>query len=135
MIKFFYITLITISPFLSTAQTITFEEVQNATESLDGHYDTYIAEDGTSYSIGDEIEFGDPSGDNGQFQTAQQLDINNRFSVRDKSSTGVKSKINRIKIWVDAAPGFQVGIQSKGNGPNDNYMIFIEPALSSGEVK
>ncbi len=100
-----------------------------------GDYSYYQSKDGSIYQVGDKIEFATPSGINGKFVTVQKIDIMGTIYVVGSEAINTSAEIKKIKVGGTKRSGFKANFQTKGLTGIDNYFLFIEDAITSGEVK
>lgn len=116
------------------AQEIKYNDLSTVTKR--GKFTSYVAKDGFIYKVGDKVKIGFPSSNktfafitegDGTLLPLTQLDAS-----RSGSETEIKS------IWVNGSKraGWSVGLWTKGlTGLSKNYVIQIENAVETGEVK
>ena len=120
--------------FTGMAQTVSFNQVDQATAKPKGNFKTYISKDSTTYSIGDKLTVGQPSGQNGRFVYIQEITAFGDIMIVKAKAANTKTEIKKIKIAGSKRAGFKVTIQSKGMTGITNYFFNIEDAIESGEI-
>ena len=120
--------------FNSFSQSVSFQEVDGATTKPKGKFDSYVSKDSTTYSVGDKITIGQPSGANGKFVYLQEMTVMGDMLVVGAKSANTKTEIKKIKVTGTKRSGFKVNIQSKGMTGVSNYFFPLEDAISAGEI-
>ncbi len=100
-----------------------------------GDYSYYESKDGSIYKIGDKVQFATPSGVNGKFVTIQKMDIMGTVYVVGSEAINTSAEIKKIRVGGTKRSGFKASFQTKGLTGVDNYFLYIEDAITSGEVK
>lgn len=100
-----------------------------------GKFDKYINKNGTEYKVGDTITINKPSGVNGKFVYIQSVDIMGQSYVVGSEATNTLTIIKNIRVGGTKRSGWKVVLQTKGFTFVDNYFIYIEDCIDSGEVK
>jgi hypothetical protein len=117
------------------AQVLKFEDVDGADKRPKADFTEYHASNGQVFRVGDLIVFGEPSAHNGLFEYIWWTD---GFAVAEKataSDRGWESEIIKFKIQGGKRRGFDVVAVGKDEvGFAQNYWIYIEKALSVGEI-
>lgn len=115
------------------SQTIKYSDLNG--DRPKGRFQTYISKNGESYSVGDTIHIAAPSGVNGKFVYLQKMDIMGTVYVVGAEATGTNAVIKKIRAGGTARSGWKIGFQTQGMTAIDNYFLYIEDAIASGEVK
>lgn len=98
-----------------------------------GTFETYISKSGESYSIGDTLRIGPPTGVNGKYIYIENVDfIGDKHDVT-ASAINTQTVIKRISVGGARRSGFKVVFQS--SAVVGNYYYFIEDAIESGEIR
>lgn len=118
---------------MSLAQTVTYEDVQ-AGKHESGKINSYESVSGKTYEVGDTIYFNEPSA-KGTYVSSQKMDVTAKPQPMGEEENGKYAVINSIKISGSKSDGFMVGFVAKGEGINENYIIFIDFAEQSDEIK
>ena len=119
------------------AQTVTYDELQNGSVTS-GTFDTYVAKDGSVFKVGENVNFGLPSGVNGKFVYIQKILITGEFMVVGGEAVNTSATIKKIRVGsVGRGSGkvIKCGFQTKGLTGIDNYFFNIEDAILNGEIK
>jgi hypothetical protein len=99
-------------------------------------FESYIAKDGSVFKITDRIKIGVPSS-NKTF--AFIIDDNPLAPSSDRqlgiSSSNSETEIKKIYVTGNKRAGFSVYFRTKGYNGLSNYIIDIENAIASGEIK
>ncbi len=121
---------------LSFGQSVTYQDLQNGTiTSYSGTYESYVSKDGSIYKVGDKIQFGSPSGVNGKFVTIYKIDIMlNQYPV-GAEAINTSAEIKKIRVGGTKRSGYKISFQTKGMTGIDNYFMFLEDGISTGEIK
>lgn len=121
---------------LCNAQSISFKDVDEAKNGkVRGTYEEYISQDGTIFKIGDVIKIGRPSTKDGMFTNITQGDgIITALERLSESASGSETEIIRLKVLGNKITGYQMYFRTKGVDGITNYTVYIEPALSTGEI-
>ena len=125
---------VSIISFMSTGQEVKYDDVQKGIITK-GQYESYVSKDGSVYKIGDKIQFGNPSGTNGKFVIIQKLDITGTLYIVGAEAINTSAEIKKIRVGGTSRSGYKVSFQTKGMTGVDNYFLFIEDAITVGEVK
>ena len=115
-------------------QTIKYSDLKTFDKKYRGTYEKYISKNGETYSVGDTIAIGTPSGTNGRFVYIYSVYIGTISAVGpEAANTYTEIK----KIWANGSKrsGMKVSFQTKGPTGLENYSFHIEDAIASGEVK
>lgn len=115
-------------------EVVKYDDVQNALADK-GQYTSYIAKDGSTYNVGDKIQFGTPSGVNGKFVTIQKVDIAGTIYVVGAEAINTSAEIKKIRVTGTKRAGYKVQLQTKGMTGIDNYFVYIEDAILISEIK
>jgi hypothetical protein len=107
----------------------------NSEDRPRGSYSHYLSKDGSVYSVGDKIKFGSPSGINGTFVIIQKMDIAGNVYVVGSEVINTSAEIKKIRVGGTKRSGFKATFQTKGLTGVDNYFLFIEDGITTGEVK
>jgi hypothetical protein len=119
---------------MSTGQEVKYDDVQKGLMTK-GQYESYVSKDGSVYKVGDKIQFGNPSGTNGNFVTIQKMDIAGTVYVVGAEAINTSAEIKKIRVGGTSRSGYKVSFQTKGMTGVDNYFFNIEDAIIVGEVK
>jgi len=117
----------------SFAQLVTFEEFQKSKKPKKVKLDSYQAENGQVFKIGDKITIGQPSMKSDQYLHVVMNDLGTlkRISINKK---GFKTEIKKFRIYGKKRTGFNVVAVTKSTDGFTNYWIEIEDAINSGEI-
>lgn len=115
--------------------TLTYNDVSNSETRFKGKYDSYLSKDNYIYSIGDTIKISTPSGINGKFVYIQKMDVAGNVYVVGAEATNTYCIVKNIRVGGTKRSGWKVSFQTKGFTFVDNYFLYIEDAILSGEVK
>ena len=121
---------------VSFSQSVTYQDLQNGSISAySGTYESYTSKDGSVYKVGDKIQFGLPSGVNGKFVTISKMDIMlNQYPVGSEA-VNTSAEIKKIRVGGTKRSGYKIAFQTKGMTGIDNYFMFLEDGISTGEIK
>lgn len=125
---------ILVTTFSFGQDTLTYEDVNNSEKRFKGKFDTYIAKDGSVYSIGDTINVGIPSGVNGKFVHLQKMDISGTIYAVGGEAVNTHIILKKIRVGGTKRSGWKVAFQTKGLTFVDNYFLYIEDAISTSEI-
>lgn len=120
--------------FNSIGQTIEYTDL-NGDRPPRGTFEKYVSKNGESYSVGDTIIIGVPSGTNGKFVYIQKVDLAGTVYVVGSEATNTNAELKKIRVSGTKRSGWKVSFQTKGFTGVDNYFFKIEDAIASGEVK
>ena len=95
-----------------------------------GSFDSYTSKDCTLYTIGDQVNFGMPSGTNGKFVTIKKMDIAGTLYIVGAEILNTSAHIKKIRVSGTKRSGYKVSFQTKGMTAVDNYFFNIEEARS-----
>jgi hypothetical protein len=98
-------------------------------------YDSYLSKRGDLYSVGDTIKIDKPSGNNGFFVYITSFDIMGQNFAVGSNRTNTFTVIKNIRVGGSSRTGWKVSFQTQGGSLIDNYFLFIEDAIESGEIK
>jgi hypothetical protein len=118
--------------FILNAQTLKFEHLQEFKPK--GKFQNYLAANGETYSVGDTLKIGTPSGANGSFLYISQMTLLGDIIEVEASSTNTNAIVKKIKAYGTKRTGYKAQFQTKGMTAIDNYFIAFEDALNSGEL-
>lgn len=119
---------------LKAQDTLLTQETLNAGTRPKGDFTSYESKNGAIYRVGDKITIGVPSSNktfafitegDGMFLPITQLPA---------SASGQQVEIKRIDIGGTKRSGFYVSLRCKGMTGLSNYSIFLENAITVGEV-
>lgn len=131
--KNYLIIALSLLSFKSISQTIKHSELNG--ERPRGTFEKYVSENGDTYSIGDTLIIGSPSGTNGKFVYIQKIDMAGTVYIVGPEATNTNAEIKKIRIKGNKRSGWKANIQTKGFTGVDNYFFNIEDAISNGEIK
>ena len=114
--------------------TLTYEMIQSAVTRFTGTYTAYQAKNGRVYSPGDTINVGNPSGVNGKFVHFSKMDIMGTVYVVGSEAVNTHIILKKIRVGGTKRSGWKVAFQTKGYTGIDNYFLYIEDAITAGEV-
>lgn len=114
--------------------TLTYEGVNSSEQRISGKFDTYVAKDGGIYSVGDTINVGMPSGTNGKFVHLQKVDLAGTVYVVGGEAVNTHIILKNIRVGGTKRSGWKVSFQTKGMTFVDNYFLYIEDAITTGEI-
>lgn len=114
--------------------TLRYEQLKNAESRPSGKYDAYVSADGRIYTPGDTIDIGQPSGTNGRFVHLQKVDVAGTVYVVGPEAVNTHVILKSIRVGGTKRSGWKVSFQTKGMTFVDNYFLYIEDAIASGEV-
>jgi len=126
--------IMTLFSFYGFAQEVNYTDIQNGTVTK-GHFESYVAKDGSVYKVGDKIQFGSPSGTNGNFVIIQKMDIAATVYIVGPEAINTSAEIKKIRITGTSRAGYKANFQTKGMTGVDNYFLNIEDAITVGEIK
>ncbi len=118
----------------SFAQTIKYSELSG--NKPKGDFQTYISKDGESYSVGDTISIGTPSGTNSEFIYITTFGIMSAVfnsTTLGSSGTGSMNVIKKFQIGGSKSTGWKVILVAGKN--TGGLSIVLENAIASGEIK
>jgi hypothetical protein len=113
---------------------LTYDMVQNSTTRFKGTYSAYESKDGRVYTIGDTINVGNPSGMNGKFVHFTKMDIFGTIYIVGAEAVNTHIILKKIRVGGTKRAGWKVAFQTKGFTGIDNYFLYIEDAITAGEV-
>jgi hypothetical protein len=114
--------------------TLSYEQLQSSETRPSGKYDAYISKDGRIYSPGDTIDIGTPSGTNGKFVHLQKVDVAGTVYIVGPEAVNTHVILKSIRVGGTKRSGWKVSFQTKGMTFVDNYFLYIEDAITVGEV-
>ncbi|MCQ2341985.1 MAG: SHOCT domain-containing protein [Paludibacteraceae bacterium] len=124
------------------AQTITYEQIQNATDpkaEFQKEYSEYVASDGHTYKVGDNITIGMPQSNKTFAFMTSELDLSATI-MGDGGLTGISAKfarsnmeIKQIKVNRNKKRGASVIFRTYLSGLG-GVLVQIENCLASGEI-
>jgi len=100
-----------------------------------GEYTSYVAKDGSIFKVGDKITLGTPSGVNGRFVHLTKVDIGGNVYQVGAEAVNTSCEIKKIRLDGNERRGFKAAFRTKGFTGIDNYFLWIEDGIVSGEVK
>jgi hypothetical protein len=115
------------------SQKVTYEQVQEGLYS--GPFTEYTSKDGGHYRIGDKLHILTPSSPNGMYLTIQKVDIAGNITMVGNEVINTHAEIKKMRVIGNKRSGYKMQFQTKGWTGLDNYFIYIEDAISVGEVK
>ena len=124
----------TLVSFGQSSDTLRYSDISTENKPR-GSYSYYLSKDGSVYSVGDKIQFGTPSGINGTFVIIQKMDIAGNVYVVGSEVINTSAEIKKIRVGGTKRSGFKATFQTKGLTGIDNYFLFIEDGITTGEVK
>jgi hypothetical protein len=98
-------------------------------------FDSYLSKHGDLYKVGDTIKINKPSGNNGFFVYITSYDIMGQNFAVGSNRTNTFTIIKSIRVGGSKRTGWKVSFQTQGGSLLDNYFLFIEDAIESGEIK
>jgi len=125
--------LLVLISFNSFSQTLNFVDLSG--EKPRGTFQKYVSKDGETYTVGDTLILGVPSGVDGKFVYIVKLDMFGETSNVGPGATNSKAELKNIRVSGSKRSGFKANFQTKGSTAIDNYYFNIEDAIASGEVK
>jgi len=133
MKRILFILTLFISSF-SFAQLVTFEEFQASDNPKKVVLDSYQAENGEIFKIGDKITIANPSMNNDEYLNVVENDLGTlkRININKK---GFETEIKKFRIYGKKRTGFTVIAVSKSTLGLTNYWVEIEPAIKNGEIE
>ena len=119
---------------LSFAQLVTFEEFQASKNPEKVELDSYQAENGEVFKIGDKITIANPSMSNDEYLNVVENDLGTlkRININKK---GFETEIKKFRIYGKKRTGFNVVAVTKSTLGLSNYWVEIEPAIKNGEIE
>jgi len=135
-VKLITMTLLVMMTTLSFSQTdtLTHEMVENAKKRPKGKYLSYVSKDGRIYLPGDTINIGMPSGTNGRFIHLQKMDLAGTVYIIGAEAVNTHIILKKIRVGGTKRSGWKVSFQTKGMTAVDNYFLYIEDAITTGEI-
>lgn len=129
-----YFILISVS---TIAQELNYTELQGQKPKVKGPFTSYVSKSGEIYSIGDTIQLGMPTGDNGEFtyvwKWGLETLITSSYGSTGPSVTNLKIIIKEILLVGNKTSGWYAQFKTKkGNG---GYFVMVENAIKVGEMK
>ena len=118
---------------LSFAQLVTFEEFQASNNPKGVKLDSYQAENGQVFKIGDKITIAQPSMSNDQYLNIVESDLGTLKRI-DINKKGYETEIKKFKIYGKKRTGYYVIAVTKSTHGLTNYWVEIEPAIKNGEI-
>jgi len=118
---------------LSFAQLVTYEEFQASIKPKNVKLDSYQAENGHVFKIGDKITIAQPSMSNDEYLNVVENDLGTlkRIGISKK---GFETEIKKFRIYGSKRAGYQVVAVTKSTLGLTNYWVEIEPAIKNGEI-
>ncbi len=120
---------------IGQTDTISYNQIKKSEKRIKGNFETYTSKDGFSYSVGDTIQFGTPSGTNGKFVYIQKMDITGTVYIVGPEAVNTYAVIKKIYVGGTKRSGWKITIQTKGFTVVDNYFLYLEDAIANGEIK
>jgi len=99
-----------------------------------GPFESYISKTGDTYSVGDTLVIGNPSGTNGRFVFIYDLDVTGSMFYPNSGISHTNSVIKKIRVAGSKRAGWKVSLQTKGLTGLSNHFFNLEDAIESGEV-
>jgi hypothetical protein len=118
----------------ANAQTITYEEVSNATKRPRGSFDEYITSLSESIKVGDTMYLGSPSNANNSFLYVSEAAFASTPTLANITAQGWGSEVLKITTTGTKRMGFSVIITSKTELGLTRYYTQYEKALTVNEV-
>lgn len=119
----------------ANAQTVTYEEVTNATKRPRGTFDEYVTSLGESIKVGDTMYLGNPSNANNSFLYVFEAAFASTPTLASIRAQSWGSEVLKIAVGGTKRMGFGVSIVSKTELGLTRYYTEYEKALSVNEVK
>jgi hypothetical protein len=116
------------------SQTLDYTDL-NKSNKPTGTFEKYISSTDDTYSVGDTLKIGAPSGVNGRFVYITRVDIVGTVSYPGTEAANTNAVIKKIRVGGNKRSGFKASFQTKGATSIDNYFFFLEDAIASGEIK
>lgn len=116
------------------SQQVDIADLESATVT-GGKFESYLSKDGTIYKVGDFLDIGMPSGNNGRFVLIQQIDIAGNILIVGSNAINTHCEIKKIRVVGNKRQGYKVQLQTKGSTAIDNYFFNLEDAIVAGEIK
>lgn len=116
------------------SQEVNYKSVEKGS-AMAGKYTSYVSKNGSVYKIGDKIDFGLPSGTNGEFILIKKMDITGTMYIVGSEAINTSAELKKIRVTGNSRRGYKVNFQTKGFTGVDNYFFDIEDALKVGEIK
>lgn len=114
--------------------TLTYKQIQKSEKKIRGKFTNYTAKDGSIYNIGDTINIGIPSGTNGKFIHLYKVDILGTTYIVGGEAINTHIVLKSIRVGGTKRSGWKVSFQTKGMTFVDNYFLYIEDAIVTGEI-
>jgi hypothetical protein len=96
------------------------------------YFTSYLSKDGSVYKVGDKLTIGVPLS-NKSFAHITEAGSGRR--QLDISKSGDETEIKRIYVGGSKRTGYSVYFRTKGYDDFTNYIIRIENAIATGEIK
>ena len=118
----------------SQLDTLTYKMTQTTEKKPKGKYLYYASKDGRVYSTGDTIDIGNPSGTNGRFVHLQKVDMGGTVHIVGAEAINTHVILKKIRVGGTKRSGWNTTFQTKGFTAVDNYFLYIEDAILTGEI-
>lgn len=117
-----------------TAQTITYKESADATSRPPKYFKTYISKDDYTFSIGDTITIGPPSGQNDNYLFLSRTTIFGDPLPMITGLANTKLIVKKIKFGGTRKLGYSAWLQFEGTGDMSIFWAWLENSLEAGEI-
>lgn len=114
---------------------VSYSEMSLGSDKPKGKFDSYLSKDNFIYKVGDTIKINTPSGTNGKFVYVTKVDMIGTIYIVGPEATNTFAIIKNIRVSGTKRSGWKVQFQTKGFTFVDNYFLYIEDCITSGEVK
>tara|TARA_B110000114_G_scaffold56235_1_gene59813 strand:- start:314 stop:838 length:525 start_codon:yes stop_codon:yes gene_type:complete len=118
--------------FSSLSQTINYSDL-DTNKRPRGKFKVYVSQSGDSYSVGDTLVFGSPSGVNGKFIYITYADAMGQVYPVGAGANNINAEIRKIRVTGSKRQGYRVNMQFKATIIGW-YFVNFEDAIQHGEL-
>lgn len=118
----------------SNGQEIRFTDLKTTTK-FEKQYTAYVSREGVIYKVGDRLKIGRPSSVNQTFVYIIEQDALTGSGNLPAGYSGFETELKRIRVVGNKRIGYAVNFYTKGVWGPSTFIIPIENALATGEIK
>ncbi|MBX2969004.1 MAG: SHOCT domain-containing protein [Cyclobacteriaceae bacterium] len=107
----------------------------NSIKKFEKQYTTYVSKDNIVFNVGDRIKIGRPSSVAQTFMYITEQDALTGTASLPAGYSGFETEIKRIRVGGNKRIGYAVMFWTKGIWGPSTFVINIENALATGEIR
>lgn len=115
------------------------QEIKHAdlgtTKKFEKQYTTYVSQDNLVFNVGDRLKIGRPSSVAQTFIYITEMDALTGTERLSAGYSGFETEIKRIRVGGNKRIGYAVILYTKGVWGPSTFVINIENALATGEIR